>query len=140
MRNYDNELNLYKKALRLTQDIAQAVSESKTDYLLKLLKRRRILFNQINEQKRMLSEQNEDSTLRFSSVYTRRKTNRPVSELQNIIRTIIKLDDDIKDKMTANAKATLEELKQIRNGQKLTSVYRLPVSTPSSKFVNKNIG
>lgn len=127
MRKHDNELNLYKKTLQLTQDIAQAVSDAETAYVLKLLKRRRILFNQINELKQTSGELNEEAS-------------QSVAELQTVIKKIIKLDNDIKDKMAANAKATREELEQLRNGQKLTSIYCHPISHTPSKFVNKSIG
>jgi len=127
MRNYGNRLKLYKKALQLTQNMAQAVSEGETAYMLKLLKRRRILFNQIDELSKTSDEFNEESRLL-------------VAKLQTIIRTIIKLDNDIKDKMRDKTEAMQKELKQIRNGQKLTSIYHPPVSHIPSKFVDKNIG
>jgi ABC-type phosphate transport system auxiliary subunit len=116
---------LYQDCYALTQQIGEAVEADEGRLVLKLLKRRDVIFHKIREVDGHIGTSAEDiERLRILGRHAPAIA-KLRNQIQDLIQEIISADSDLYQKMSAKRTEALNELNQNRHKHHLAAAYRL---------------
>ena len=128
------KIQLYQHCYELTQQIAKMVEEDNEDVVLRLLKRRDVIFHQIREVDEHIGAREDIANLR---TFSQQSPEIDVlwGQIQVFIQKIIAADGELFQQMTAKRTETLNALTRSHRRHRLAIAYQI-AGADQARFIN----